>query len=122
VNETFREHVEQLHGKFESLMRMEPVTLANLPRAIPQSGIYLFSEGDAHLYVGRSRRLRARLRDHSGTADDAPFAFKLARKQVGRTKASYSKAGSRKALRGPRVPRRVRPGEGPNPPDGHQVR
>jgi hypothetical protein len=98
VNEIFRQHVEQLHGKFEALIGMEPVILTALPKAIPKSGIYLFSEGARNLYVGRSKRLRERLRYHTGPADDAPFAFKLAREQTGNTKASYSTKGSRKEL------------------------
>jgi hypothetical protein len=61
MNEVFRQHIEQLHGNFEALMRMQPVTLAKLPRMVPTWGIYLFSEGSTHLYVGRSRRIRYRL-------------------------------------------------------------
>lgn len=98
MNEVFRQHVEQLHGKFEALIAMHPVTLDRLPRAVPTSGVYLFSEGAAHLYVGRSKRVRQRLRYHTGSADDAPFAFKLAREATGNTRASYSKKGSRKEL------------------------
>jgi hypothetical protein len=98
VNEIFRQHVEQLHDKFEALLRMDPVTLSVLPRGLPGSGIYLFSEGPKHLYVGRSKRLRDRLRYHCGSAEDAPFAFKLAREQTGNTKASYAPTGSRKSL------------------------
>ena len=30
MNEVFRQHVEQLHPKYDELMRMEPVTQANL--------------------------------------------------------------------------------------------
>lgn len=98
MNEIFRQHVEQLHGKFETLMGMDPVTLDRLPKVVPKSGIYLFSEGPTHLYVGRSRRLRERLRYHSGPAHDAPFAFKLAREATGNTRASYSTRGSRREL------------------------
>lgn len=98
VNETFRKHVELLHGKFEALLRMHPVTVGVLPRDVPTSGIYLFSEGPRHLYVGRSKRIRDRLRYHCGTAPDASLAFKLAREETGNARASYSPAGSRKAL------------------------
>jgi hypothetical protein len=98
MNEIFRQHVEQLHAKYEALMRMEPVTLGGLPKKVPTSGIYLFSEGASHLYVGRSKRLRDRLRYHSSSAKDAPFAFKLAREQTGKTKASYLSKGSRQEL------------------------
>jgi hypothetical protein len=98
MNEIFRRHVEQLHERFEALMQMEPVTLVSLPRTVPRSGIYLFSEGSHHLYVGRSKRLRDRLRYHCGSAEDAPFAFKLAREHTGHVKASYRVEGSRTKL------------------------
>lgn len=98
MNEVFRQQVEQLHEKFEALMRMEPVTLVRLPASVPKSGIYLFSEGASHLYVGRSKRIRTRLRYHCGSAKDAPFAFKLARALTGNTKAAYSTKGSRSQL------------------------
>jgi hypothetical protein len=98
MHESFRGHVDALHAKFEALMRMEPVTLSTLPKTIPTSGIYLFSEGDRHLYIGRSKRIRSRLRYHCGSATDAPFAFKLAREVTGNLKAAYNKNGSRKSL------------------------
>src|SRR5262245_20864046 len=90
MNEVFWQHVERLHEKFEALMRMEPVSLTRLPRVVPKSGTNLFSEGQSHLYVGRSKRIRERLRYHCGFAKDAPFAFKLARETTGKTKATYS--------------------------------
>jgi hypothetical protein len=98
MNEIFRRHVEQLHDKYEALIKMDPVTLDSLPPKMPTSGIYLFSEDETHLYVGRSKRLRSRLRYHCGSAADAPFAFKIAREKTGNLKASYAVVGSRNQL------------------------
>ena len=98
MNDMFRRHVEQLNAKYESLLAMAPTTFGSLPRDIPTSGIYLFSEGNSHLYVGRSKRLRHRLHYHCSSAKDAPFAFKLAREQTGNLKATYSSKGSREEL------------------------
>src|SRR5262245_18122042 len=98
MNEVFRQHVERLHEKFEALIGMDPVSLERLPRVVPKSGIYLFSEGQSHLYVGRSKRIRQRLRYHCGSAKDAPFAFKLARELTGNIKAAYATEGSRQQL------------------------
>ncbi len=66
---------------------------------MPKSGVYLLSEGATHLYVGRSKRLRDRLRYH-GTDRylEASFAFLLAREATGFIKATYAKVGSRKEL------------------------
>ena len=80
---------------------MTPVSVPSLPREMPSAGIYLFSEGDKHLYVGRTNRLRERLQEHCQPGSDhysATFAFRLAREATGNLSASYTKKGSRSAL------------------------
>lgn len=97
----FRERIEALHPKYRELLDMPPVRYAQLPRSLPARGVYLFSEDNRHLYVGRTNRLRERLRGHcvpSGTHFTATFAFRIARHTTGRTKASYSQSGSRADL------------------------
>src|SRR5947207_2390384 len=99
MNARFREHVESLEPKFRQLITMQPLHVDSLPRQMPRSGIYLFSEGDQHLYVGRSKRLRHRLRYHSSDRYlVASFAFLLAREATGQLKATYTKRGSRAEL------------------------
>lgn len=102
MDEQFRIFVEGLHPKFEKLMSMEPVIDGKLPKFMPESGIYLFSEGGCHLYVGRTRNLRRRYGQHcrpSSKHNHAPFAFKLAKKVLGIGKASYkADEGSRNGL------------------------
>ncbi len=64
-------------------------------------GVYLFSEQDASLYVGRSNRMRQRIRNHgspSATHRQAAFAFKLSREATGKAKATYKPEGSRAQL------------------------
>ncbi len=84
--------MENLHEKYEQLMAMEPVTMETPLHNTPEGGVYLFSEGARHLYVGRSKRqLNERLRDHiKKSAKDSPLAFKLAREATGQTVTSYS--------------------------------
>lgn len=82
-------------------MEMSPVKMSALPKRLPEKCIYLFSEEEDHLYVGRTRRLRNRLRQHSiagARHNQAVFAFRLAREQTGRLTATYSAEGSRAAL------------------------
>ncbi len=101
MNETFRKHVESLNHSFEQLTRMSPVTISTLQKRPPAKCIYLFSENGRHLYVGRTRKFRQRLRQHSIPAaqhNQAVFAFKIAREATGRTDAAYSKKGSRVEL------------------------
>ncbi len=100
MDETFRMHVESLHPSFERLLGMSPVKIGSLKKP-PAKGIYLFSENGKHLYVGRTRRFRDRVREQStpsATHNQAVFAFKLAREATGRMDATYSKKGSRAEL------------------------
>jgi predicted GIY-YIG superfamily endonuclease len=101
MDREFKSIVESLEPKYRALVGMAPVKYGTLPRELPIRGIYLFSEGSHHLYVGRTNRMRERLRGHcvpSGSHFTATFAFRIAREQTGLTTASYSKSGSRAEL------------------------
>ena len=88
-------YVRQLHGQ---LVAMTPVTRDNLGYC-DFPGVYLFSEGESHLYVGRSRKVKKRILQHSQqSSTEAHFAFRLARDEVGIRKPTYKKEGSRKEL------------------------
>ena len=72
-----------------------------LPREVPLAGIYLFSEGEQHLYVGRTNTIRKRLQNHcrpSSGHNSATFAFRLARQIRGQTNPTYTEQGSRSLL------------------------
>ena len=102
MHPTFAKLLEGLHPKFEELMLMPPCKHGCLPKTMPKQGVYLFSEENNYLYVGRSNKIRLRYGRHcnpGATHRMAAFAFKLARETTGRTIASY-KAGedSRKGL------------------------
>ena len=94
----FKSLVESLEPKYQALVGMAPVKYGAHSREIPIRGIYLFSEENNHLYVGRTNRMRERLRGHcvpSASHFTATFAFRIARKTTGRIAASYSRSGSR---------------------------
>jgi len=101
MDKRFASVIESLHPSFEKLVHMEPVTTGTLPRHMPKSGVYLFTEGKRHLYVGRSNRLRSRIRRHGAVSakhNVAAFAFRIAREATGKTQATYKPEGSRKSL------------------------
>jgi predicted GIY-YIG superfamily endonuclease len=101
MHERFKQYVESLHPSFERLMGMSPVKMSAIPKQLPDKCVYLFSEGEQTLYVGRTRRLRQRLRQHSiagAQHNQAVFAFRLAREMTGRLTPAYSAKGSRVAL------------------------
>lgn len=94
----FAEVVESLHPSFERLMAMEPLRGTPPSRvSTPKSGVYLFSEHDQHLYVGRSNRIAFRYALHCGLSakhNQASFAWKLMAEVVGH-KATYRKGEGR---------------------------
>jgi hypothetical protein len=102
MNVEFAALVESLQPKLDLLLLMSPLQYGSIPRDIPKSGIYLFSEAGRHLYIGRSNKLRSRYADHCGpgaTHNTAAFAFLLARQATGFTKATYKRGdGSRAGL------------------------
>lgn len=81
--------VESLQPALDRLKSMQAFAG---PLPIGVRGVYLFSEGGRHLYVGRSNNIRQRLRQHrqpSSQHNQAVFAFKLAREETGKLVAAY---------------------------------
>ncbi len=88
--------MRNLDADFELLIARLPRLLDALNRCSPHIGmplkgvrlparaVYLFSREGEALYVGRTNRLKARIKEHiSGKNNDAPFAFKIARYETG---------------------------------------
>jgi hypothetical protein len=101
MNDRFNALIESLEPKFQQLLSMSPVIYSSLPKQMPSRAIYLFSVSGRPLYVGRTNRLRQRLRGHcvpSATHYTATFAFRIAREATGMKKPSYSPKGSRASL------------------------
>jgi len=52
---------------------------------VPQKGVYIFFEGKKAIYVGRSNRLKNRLKEHSQKSSDhysATLAFRIAKHET----------------------------------------
>jgi hypothetical protein len=64
LDRKFAALVDKLEPKLQSLLGMPLLTNGNLPRDMPRSGVYLFTECGRHLYVGRSNDLRSRYARH----------------------------------------------------------
>jgi predicted GIY-YIG superfamily endonuclease len=98
MNPKFARIVDLLEPKFQRLVTMAAVRPNALPRVMPNRGIYLFSDQDQHLYVGRSNNIRRRIGLHcrpGSQQNQATFAFRMARQQTGITAAAYTSEGSR---------------------------
>lgn len=102
MNPDFADLIESLQPSLERLMASKPFKFSELSKQmVPEAGVYLFSQGAEHLYVGRTNSIRGRLQNHCrpGSNDSqASFAFLLAREKTGFTKATYRPGGSRKHL------------------------
>jgi len=101
VNPKFARTVECLELSFQKLMQQTPVRPDTLPSALPRRGMYLFSDGGSDLYVGRTNNLKGRIQSQcrrSSSHNQATLAFRIARKETGRTQASYTTSGSRDDL------------------------
>lgn len=99
MDRNFSALVETLAPKLAQLLAMSPLTYGELPRGMPECGVYLFTENGKHLYVGRSNDLRGRYGRHcrpGATHRQAAFAFQLAREATGRTKPSYKQDENRR--------------------------
>jgi hypothetical protein len=98
VNHEFADYVDLMPVYLDRL-RASPALEPNDIKKLP--GIYYFSEDGITLYVGRTKNMRQRYKNHchpGSKGNDAPFAFKLARIETGRLKPSYKAEGSRKQL------------------------
>jgi predicted GIY-YIG superfamily endonuclease len=101
MNAHFAKIVDSLQPTLQRLLAMDPVKVDLLPRSMPEEGVYLLSEGETHLYVGRSRRIRKRIASHSqpgGSHKGAAFAFRLAREMTDQLDPTYKTEGSRDSL------------------------
>lgn len=96
MNQTFREAVESLDSKFESLIAAAPYS-GNAQ--LPTQGVYLFCEDGKPLYVGRSNNIPQRRRNHTqlnSATNQAALAALIARKETNR-RVDYRK-GARERL------------------------
>lgn len=99
MNRRFVALLAGLEAKYQELLAMTPVAAAQVRSDSPKGGVYLFSEGRVHLYVGRTKRhIHVRIRDHFGAnRDAASFPWLIAREKTGMS-ATYRQSGSRREL------------------------
>lgn len=96
----FLNHIETFRSRLKVMLATPPFVLMKLPKALPKRGIYVLSEEEKFLYVGRSNFMRKRIRKHcrpSASHRMAAFAFRLAREKTKNPKASYVKGPTSRA-------------------------
>ncbi|HOJ07764.1 MAG: GIY-YIG nuclease family protein [Ignavibacteriota bacterium] len=101
MDKKFNSYIDKLPSLLNELLLMPPVKPTILPKGLPLRGIYLFTEEDIHLYVGRSNNIKRRIQYHCRLSSDhnkATFAFRIARSETNLERATYKTEGSRKQL------------------------
>ncbi|MDQ3609378.1 MAG: GIY-YIG nuclease family protein [Actinomycetota bacterium] len=81
----FDDAVARLPALLDALKSAPGHRVAEHPHVTDGPGIYLFSDGERPVYVGQSRKLRTRLRQHTGATNrqnQASFAFNLAKREA----------------------------------------
>ena len=100
MKEQFREMMREVERRYDALVNALPFKCSKAPVSLAgKPGIYLFSESDKPLYIGRTDDLRKRLANHRHRSHNtATFAFLLARHETGKRDATYQPLGSRADL------------------------
>lgn len=84
MNEKFKEIIDTFPQKMKVLNNSSFITKSDLS-SVPKKGIYVFYEEGKPVYVGRSERMRSRLREHSQQSSghtSATFAFNIAKENA----------------------------------------
>ncbi|MET4664985.1 GIY-YIG nuclease family protein [Sphingomonas sp. PvP056] len=93
----FGDAIEGIDASFRRLLACEPITFDTRPRRLPSSVVYLFSDRDQAIYVGRSNKFRQRLGNHclhGSQTNQASLAFSLACKDVQHIRTKYRRGSS----------------------------
>lgn len=101
IHPRFRVYIDSLPRLLNRLLKCPPLVYPVSPPYPQAGGVYLFTEGRRHVYVGRTGNLRQRLGHHcrpSSGHNSAPFTFLLAREFTGRVNATYRAGEGRDAL------------------------
>ena len=86
MNERFKKLTDRIPLRLQSLLEQPPIAIDDIGiTQVPQKGVYVFFEDDKPIYVGRSNRLKKRLKEHSQRSSDrysATLAFRIAKQNT----------------------------------------
>jgi len=92
MNERFKELTDRMPLRLRSLLEQPLIAIDDIGiTQVPQKGVYVFFEGNKPIYVGRSNRMKKRLREHSQRSSDhysATLAFKMVKQKKERTQTN----------------------------------
>jgi predicted GIY-YIG superfamily endonuclease len=83
MNERFKELVDRMPLLLRLLLEQPPTARDDIGIIqVPQKGVYVLFENNKPIYVGRSNRLKQRIKEHSQTSSDqysATLALRIAK-------------------------------------------
>ncbi len=86
MNERFKKLTDRMPLRLQSLLEQPLIARDDIGiTQVPQKGVYVFFEDNKPIYVGRSNRLKKRLKEHSQRSSDhysATLAFKIAKQNT----------------------------------------
>ncbi len=86
MNERFKKLTDRMPLRLQSLLEQLLIAIDDIGiTQMPQKGVYVFFEDDEPIYVGRSNRLKKRLKEHSQRSSDhysATLAFRIAKQNT----------------------------------------
>ncbi len=86
MNERFKKLTDRMPLRLQSLLEQPLIAIDDIGiTQVPQKGVYVFFEGDKPIYVGRSNRLKKRLKEHSQRSSDrysATLAFRIVKQNT----------------------------------------
>ena len=86
MNERFKKLTDRMPLRLLSLLEQPLIAIDDIGiTQVPQKGVYVFFEGNNPIYVGRSNRLKNRLKEHSQRSSgrySATLAFRIAKQNT----------------------------------------
>ena len=86
MNERFKKLTDGMPLRLQSLLEQPLIAIDDIGiTQVPQKGVYVFFEDNKPIYVGRSNRLKKRLKEHSQRSSDhysATLAFRIAKQNT----------------------------------------
>jgi excinuclease UvrABC nuclease subunit len=86
MNERFKKLADVMPLRLKSLLEQPPIAVDDIGvTQVPQKGVYVLFEDNKPIYVGRSNRMKNRLKEHSQRSSDhysATLAFRIAKQNT----------------------------------------
>ena len=102
MNDKFKELTDKMPSYLQSLLAQPNIAIDDIGiTQVPQKGVYVFFEDNKPIYVGRSNRLKNRLKEHSQKSSDhfsATLAFRIAKNTTSTLQRKHGKQTNKQLM------------------------